>query len=140
MRWSKGQTPQGAKLFQKGKSGNPSGRPAGTENSSTRLKRLLSYEIQTLNELTGETENLTALELMDISMIQKALTGDVKAYAEILNRLEGKPTERQTIQEEKQIVILFQEPNANNDDRQTNQEANTEECRAICSQDASQHN
>lgn len=133
MKWSKGQTPEGARIFKKGQSGNPSGRPAGTENSSTRLKRLLSCEIQALNELTGQTESLTPLELMDIAMIQKALAGDVKAYAEILNRMEGKPTERQDIQEAKQIVVLFQEIEPNNDDRQTNQEANTEERGTICS-------
>lgn len=137
MRWEKGQTPEGAKPFSKGQSGNPQGRPAGTENSRTRLKRLLSYEIQTINELTGEIENLSAVELMDIAIIQKALTGDVKAYAEILNRMEGKPTEMQAIQEQKQILVVFKHPN---NDRGKDQEDNTEERGTICSQDASQHN
>lgn len=136
MKWKKGYTPEGARLFKKGQSGNPEGRPAGTENSSTRLKRLLSCEIEALNELTGIKEKLTALELMDIVMIQKALKGCLKSYAELLNRLEGKPTERQElISGDKKIIVNLIECETTNPkyDRETIKENDTEERGTICS-------
>ena len=112
MKWEKGQTPEGAKPFSKGQSGNPQGRPAGTENSRTRLKRILTAEIEAVNDLTGQKEILSGIDLMDIAMIKKALDGNVSAYAEILDRFEGKPTHHQTT-EHKSISIQWTEPKAN---------------------------
>ena len=73
-----------------GQSGNPAGKPKGTEHSSTRLKRLLEAVGKMKNPLTGQTEEFSGLEMMDAAIIARAMKGDVAAYREILDRLEGK--------------------------------------------------
>ena len=82
---------QNLKPFPKGVSGNPAGKPKGTEHSKTRLKRLLDLVQKKRNPITGEEEEFTVLELMDMQMIAKALKGDQKAYEAVVDRLEGKP-------------------------------------------------
>ena len=77
--------------FTKGVSGNPNGRPKGVQNSKTRLLRLLELVQKKRNPITGEEEDFTVLELMDMQMISKALKGDQSAYEAVVDRLEGKP-------------------------------------------------
>jgi ribosomal 50S subunit-associated protein YjgA (DUF615 family) len=90
MPFEKGKIPKGAKPFKKGESGNPTGKPKGVEHSSTRLKRLLELTQDLKNPVTGETESFSVAEQMDLALIIKARKGDVLAYREILDRLEGK--------------------------------------------------
>ena len=73
-----------------GQSGNPAGKPKGTEHSSTRLKRLLGAVGKMKNPLTKREEEFTGPEMMDAAIISRAMKGDVGAYREILDRLEGK--------------------------------------------------
>lgn len=82
---------QNLKPFPKGVSGNPAGKPKGTQHSKTRLKRLLELVQVKKNPITGEDEEFTVLELMDMQMISKALRGDQRAYEAVVDRLEGKP-------------------------------------------------
>ena len=77
--------------FPKGVSGNPAGKPKGTEHSKTRLRRLLDLVQKKRNPITGEEEEFTVLEMMDMQMIAKALKGDQRAYEAVVDRLEGKP-------------------------------------------------
>jgi hypothetical protein len=69
----------------------------GTEHSSTRLKRLLHAIQKAKNPVTKTDEEFTTLELMDAALMAKALKGDVAAYREILDRLEGKAVQKTEI-------------------------------------------
>ncbi len=73
-----------------GQSGNPAGKPKGTQHSSTRMRRLLDAVQKAKNPVTKQEEDFTTLELMDAALIARALKGDVIAYREILDRVEGK--------------------------------------------------
>jgi hypothetical protein len=58
----------------------------------------------TENLVTGRIEELTILEQMDLALIAKALKGNVAAYSEILDRLEGKPKQN------KDPIFIFSNP------------------------------
>jgi len=100
--------------FEKGQSGNPNGRPKGVQNSKTRLLRLLELVQKRKNPITGEDEDFTVLELMDMQMISKALKGDQRAYEAVVDRLEGKPKQTTDITADiKGNVQITIEPDAN---------------------------
>lgn len=82
------------KPFEKGVSGNPNGMPKGIEHSKTRLKRILTLLKEVPNPETKQLEKYSYLELMDLKQVKKALKGDTRAYQEILDRFEDKPTQR----------------------------------------------
>ena len=81
------------KGFKPGQSGNPAGRPKGIPNAATRYKRFLELTEKVKNPVTGIEEKMTVAEVMDLMVIAKARKGDLAAYKEILDRLEGKATE-----------------------------------------------
>jgi hypothetical protein len=94
--------------FQKGNPGGP-GRPKGVQNSKTRLLRLLELVQKKKNPITGEEEEYTVLELMDMQQIAKALRGDDKAYREVLDRLEGKAKQSTELEVSGGININWEE-------------------------------
>lgn len=100
---------QNLKPFPKGVSGNPAGKPKGTEHSKTRLKRLLELVQKKKNPITGEDEEFSVLELMDMQMIAKALKGDQRAYQEIIDRLEGKPKQTSEVELSGGVNIVWEE-------------------------------
>lgn len=77
--------------FKPGKSGNPAGRPPGIPNARTRYLRLLQLTEKISNPVTGELEEFSIMEQLDMQIIAKARRGDIAAYKEIMDRLEGKP-------------------------------------------------
>lgn len=82
--------------FKPGEVTNPNGRPKGIPNAATRYRRFLELSQAGKNPVTGDAETFTVAELMDLQQIKRALDGDLAAYREILDRLEGKakqPTE-----------------------------------------------
>lgn len=93
----------------KGEIRNPKGRPPGVENSSKRLLRLLALIQSKKNTVTGEMEDFTVAEQMDMKQIGKALNGNISAYREILDRLEGKPNQSIKTEGILEMNIVWQE-------------------------------
>ena len=68
--------------FKPGQSGNPGGRPKKPVTAA--------LESELNNLVPGDSEKRTWLQLMVQGAIKKAVKGDMKAFAEIIDRLEGK--------------------------------------------------
>jgi len=84
---------QNLKPFKKGQSGNPKGKPKGTVSITTHLKRLMNKKIS-VPELTGSDDKLTVKELIALRLIKDAIDGKHHAQNIILERLEGKVTQK----------------------------------------------
>ena len=98
---------------QKGEVRNPKGRGKGVPNSKTRLLRLLELVTKVRNPVTGEDEEFTIAEQLDMQIIAKARKGDLKAYEILLDRLEGRPKQTTDINAEvKGNVQIIIEPDA----------------------------
>jgi hypothetical protein len=69
--------------FQKGETGNPSGRP--------RLTKLTESLRQQLAEISPDADEQTIAEQIAKTLIKLALSGDVQAIKEVGNRTEGLP-------------------------------------------------
>ena len=80
MPFEKGETPQGAKPFKKGQSGNPKGRPKMPDLKSA----LAEY-------LADEKDGKTALDAIIMKLRQMAIKGNLKAAEMLLDRGYGKP-------------------------------------------------
>lgn len=80
--------------WKKGQSGNPLGKPKGIINSKTILERFLSIQKEMVNPLNDELESMSIAELMHLKQIANAMQGDLAAYKEIIDRLEGKTTNK----------------------------------------------
>jgi hypothetical protein len=94
---------------QKGEVRNPNGRPKGVPNSKTRLLRILELVQKKRNPVTGEDEEFTIAEQMDLQLIKKALNGDLKAYEILLDRLEGKPKQSTEVEVSGGMTINWEE-------------------------------
>jgi hypothetical protein len=97
------------KPFQKGVSGNPTGRPKGVLNSKTRLLRLLELVTTTKNPVTGEMEEFSIAEQLDMKIIAKAMKGDIRAYQELLDRLEGRAKQTNEIELSGGLTVNWEE-------------------------------
>jgi hypothetical protein len=94
---------------QKGEVRNPNGRPKGVPNSKTRLLRILELVQKKRNPVTGEDEEFTIAEQMDLQLINKALKGDMKAYEILMDRLEGKPKQSTEVEVSGGMTINWEE-------------------------------
>jgi len=94
---------------QKGEVRNPKGRGKGVLNSKTRLLKLLELVTTTKNPVTGEEEEFTIAEQLDMQIIAKARKGDLKAYEILLDRLEGKPKQSTEVEVSGGMTINWEE-------------------------------
>jgi hypothetical protein len=62
--------------FKKGQSGNPSGRPKGSKNAASVIKRALNERV-TINE-GGRRKTITKLEAAVKQLVNKAASGDLR--------------------------------------------------------------
>ena len=94
---------------------NSTGLNKGHTHSKTRLLKFLNLYIKAKNDALGTDEEveMSVLENMDMKQIAKAMTGDTKAYKEIMDRLEGKAIEtinqKVEIDNEKKINISIED-------------------------------
>jgi len=84
------------KPAKKGEVRNPKGR-GESKNTKTILERFLNIEMKQTNPFTKKMENMTVLELMNLKQIANALEGDLQAFKEIIDRYEGKITNKTEI-------------------------------------------
>ena len=80
--------------WEKGESGNPSGRPKGSKNRSTIAKQWLEVNQNLKNPLTGENETMSQEDLMTLALIKKARDGDVNAYKALMDSGYGSPVQQ----------------------------------------------
>ena len=94
--------------FEKGKPGGP-GRPKGVPNSKTRLLRLLELVQIKNNPITGEKEEFSVAEQLDLVVLQKAFKGDLRAYQELMDRLEGRAKQSTEVEISGGMTINWEE-------------------------------
>lgn len=78
------------KRFQKGQSGNPTGRPKGTLNRSTIFKRWGELEMNSVNPITGKKEILSIDDTLALNLIKAGQEGNVQAIKEYFDSRFGK--------------------------------------------------
>ena len=90
MPFKEGEIPEGATPFEKGESGNPNGRPVGSKNRSTLLRKWLEVPAKIINPETKEETIGTVEDRIIMALITKAAKGDVIAMKEIQDTIYGK--------------------------------------------------
>ena len=81
----------------KGEVRNPKGKPVGTKNRSTLLKKWIEVNAKVKNPITKETESGTVEDMIVIALLNKAMQGDIQAIKEINDTLYGKIVDNQKI-------------------------------------------
>jgi hypothetical protein len=69
--------------FAKGRSGNPEGRPKGSQNLATILNKAGRQRVRVTEN--GRTRYITKLEASTLQLVNKAVSGDLKAIKELLS-------------------------------------------------------
>jgi hypothetical protein len=80
---------RGGTLLQ-GSHGKETGRPKGSRNRSTIVREWLEAIYSKTNPISGKTETLQIQDHIVISLIGKALKGDVPAFKELMDSGHGK--------------------------------------------------
>lgn len=84
--------------FESGKSGNPAGRPVGSKNRSTMVRKILALEgdlpeaiYRKLKDQYPDIARKTSIEeVITLSMVSQARNGNVQAYRALMDSAYGK--------------------------------------------------
>lgn len=76
------------------KKGNPGGgRPKGSISIVKIVERMLNQVIKVTDPFTGIKEKKKAVEAVSATLLAKAISGDIPAIKELLDRIDGKVTQ-----------------------------------------------
>ena len=73
--------------FQKGRSGNPKGRPKGSKNFATLLAEALDEKVQIT--VDGKRRRITKRELVIKQLVNKSASADLRAIKQLTDIVEG---------------------------------------------------
>jgi len=85
------------KSYVKGQCGNPNGRPKGVKNTATVIRDFLKGKLQGTDPYTGKKRKFTAKQIIVLKQIEKAIAGDLKSAEWIVDRIDGKPLQQQSV-------------------------------------------
>jgi hypothetical protein len=91
----------------KGEVRNPKGKPKGTKNRSTILKKWMTVAAKIKHPETEEMLNGIVEDKVQLALIAKALSGDVQAIKEINDTLYGKIPDKSETEHSGTITIDF---------------------------------
>jgi hypothetical protein len=77
--------PPTATRFKPGETRNPKGRPRGSKNVTTILRKEANEKIEVMED--GKRKKLTKMEVATRQQVNKAVTGDPKAFAHVFDAL-----------------------------------------------------
>lgn len=83
--------------WEKGESGNPNGRPKGSLNRSTIVKKWLEVLESAKNPITGDEEKMSQEDIITLALIKKARKGDTQAYKALMDSGYGAPKQETII-------------------------------------------
>ena len=103
------------KPVRKGEVRNPRGKPKGSINSKTVIRKFLEMNAVAIDPKTRKKvavkglkgEPITYMEAIIVRMIQRAMKGDVTAFNAILDRLEGRPKQSTDVNLPTGAVVLI---------------------------------
>lgn len=90
--------------FQPGKSGNPAGKPKGTLDAKTVIRKWLEVKEKIKNPITGKMEIMTQYDAIVLAQLAKARAKGTDAFNALLDRTEGKPKQQIEMTAEANIV------------------------------------
>lgn len=112
------------KLFKKGKSGNPSGRPLGSFSLVAMLKNKLQEHAKDM----GRDEKETYAHVLVEKVINLAINGDTALIKDLINRVDGMPQQKlDHTSDGKPIAILGGTTNVISEDNSNREATETEE-------------
>ena len=91
----------------KGEIRNPKGKPPGTKNRATILRKWIDTQTKVIDPSTGETVSGTMEDKVYLALLSKALSEDVAAIKEINDTLYGKIADKAEIKTDETIKIKF---------------------------------
>ena len=101
------------KRFEKGNQGG--GRPKGSISIAKILKKTLKQKINITDKTTQTHSKKSIAEGIVLALIQKAMKGDISAIKEVLERTDGKVTQKNDVHVKKQGSVHIYIPDNGRD-------------------------